>query len=725
MRHPALLALLLALPTPALASGGGEGSLTHRMMELAFQIGVILFAARLGGWLMKKIDMPSVLGELMMGIVIGPYLLGGLHLPGFAGGLFPLPPSGFPVSPELYGIATLASIILLFHAGLETDLPLFLRFSAKGAVIGVGGVVASFAAGAWAGTLFTEQPLHAPVNLFLGVISTATSVGITARILSDQRRMDSPEGVTILAAAVIDDVLGIIVLAIVLGIVSVLSAGGGSVDWGAIGGIAFKAVGVWLGFTALGLIFARKIGKALRIFGSQTSIAVMSLGLALLLSGIFEMAGLAMIIGAYVMGLSLSRTDLSFVIQDKLHPLQEFFVPVFFCVMGMLVNVNDFLRPEVLLAGLLFSVVGIVSKLAGCGLPSLAMNFNLLGATRIGVGMVPRGEVALIMAGIGIAAGILDSTQFGVAVFMTLVSTLVPPPILTALLRSERRGTRTEMRGSSLVVNDFAFPSPEMKLLALSKVGAALRAEGFYIHNMELDHPVHQARKESVFFTFHEYEENFEVVCDPQDVHYLKTVVYEALLALNNTVEKLRTLARPETMKKELAEIDEGKVRGNFFKLIPEGCISLALKGETKQEIIEELIGMLAADGRVEDVEDCVGAVMEREASMSTGMQHGIAIPHGKSNGVKELMVAIGIKQEGVDFDSVDGEPSRVFFLTLSPRNATGAHIQFLSSLSVILSQPELVQTLLACEGANEIKDLLVRAARSNRQKQASTPPEA
>jgi len=706
-----LICLLLVTLTPVFANGGEESDLVEKMTDLVFQIGIILFAARLGGVVMKKFNMPSVLGELMMGIVIGPYLLGGIPLPGFHEGLFPLVNPEFPVTPELYGISTIASIILLFLSGLETDLSLFLRFSVKGAVIGIGGVVVSFLSGAWAGSLITGTALFSPVNLFLGVLSIATSVGITARILSEQRRMDSPEGVTILAAAVIDDVLGIIILAIVLGIVSVLSGHGGQVNWGAIGMIAFKAVAVWLGFTVMGLLFARKIGKSLKIFRSETSIAVMSLGLALILSGIFEKAGLAMIIGAYVMGLSLSRTDLSFVIQDKLHPLQEFFVPIFFCVMGMLVNVQEFLKPEVLLFGLLFSVVGVVAKVIGCGIPSLFLNFNMMGALRIGVGMVPRGEVALIIAGIGISSGILSPSLFGVAIFMTLVTTLVPPPLLTALLKNGKMGTRTEMKGSSTVVSPFDFPSREMTQMAVVRVVEALKEEGFFIHEMEIDHRIYQIRKDDVFLTFHEYDERLEIVSDPADVYYVKTVVYESLVGMHDTIYKLKDMAKPEELKKELTSDDNTRIQDDFFKSISENCICMDLKGNSKDSILEEMVSMMDRDGCLNDYDTCLQAVREREASMSTGMQNGIAIPHGKSDGVSGLVVAIGLKKEGIDFNSLDGLPARIFIMTLSPKNATGPHIQFLSSVSAILNKPEMNEQVLNCRTSADVKKLFIREA--------------
>ena len=712
-RQPLIILLLFFLGTPLFASGAAGGGLTEKMTELIFQVGIILFAARLGGMIMKKINMPSVLGEPVMGIIIGSYLLGGLGWPGFPHGLFPLAGPDFPVTPELYALATVASIILLFHSGLETDLALFLRFSLKGAIIGIGGVIVSFLSGAWAGSLMTGLPLTAPVNLFLGVLSIATSVGITARILSEQRKMDSPEGVTILAAAVIDDVLGIIILAVILGIVSVVSGhGGDSVPWGSIGLIALKAVGVWLGFTILGLLFARKIGNSLKFFRSETTIAVMSLGLALILSGIFEKAGLAMIIGAYVMGLSLSRTDLSFIIQEKLHPLQEFFVPVFFCVMGMLVNVTEFLRLETILFGLLFSALGMAAKIIGCGVPSLFLNFNLRGALRIGVGMVPRGEVALIIAGIGIAGGILTETLFGVAVFMTLVTTLVPPPLLTRLLKSEKMGTRTPTKGSNTVISSFTFPSREMTQMAVSKALEELKEEGFYIHEMDVDdHRIYQNRKEEISLTFHEYTDLLEVVSDPADQFFVKNLVYESLVGMHETINKLKDMTKPVEMKKSLTEEKGARIQDDFFKNLQEGCIATNLQGNDKDAIIEEMVGLINQAGLLDDHQACLQAVREREDSMSTGMQNGTTRPHGKSEGISRLAVAIGLKPEGIDFNALDRQPSKIFIMTISPKNSTGPHIQFLTSVSAILNKPRIVDRVLECRTPAEVKELFIREA--------------
>ena len=213
MKRRLLSALLLAaLCLPAsiafaadTAAGHGETvGMTHRMMMLMLQLGTIIFAARLGGMLFAKLKLPSVLGELFAGIVIGPQLLGGLPIPGFKEGLFHLPASmmvdTFTISPELYGLATLASVVLLFLVGLETDIKLFIRYSVAGSLVGIGGVLVSFIFGDLLTVLlspsfFGEQlgPM-APPCIFLGIISTATSVGITARVLSERNKLESPEG---------------------------------------------------------------------------------------------------------------------------------------------------------------------------------------------------------------------------------------------------------------------------------------------------------------------------------------------------------------------------------------------------------------------------------------------------------------------------------------------------------------------------------------------------
>ncbi len=699
--------LLLTLFTLSMASNGHSQaeSTVEIMSQLALQLGIIVIASRLGGMLFEKTGIPSVLGELLLGVLIGPYLLGGLSLPGFPEGIFALSAnSALPVSTELYGIATIASIILLFVTGLETDLALLLRFSLAGIVVGIGGVIASFSLGALSGVLFFDFTFFDPRTLFLGVISTATSVGITARLLSERRKMDSPEGVIILAGAVIDDVLGIILLAIVSGL-SVLTTGLADPDvgWRQIQLVALRAIVVWLGFTAAGIIFARPLSRFMKKLKSANYIAVFALGMALILAGIFEMAGLAMIIGAYVMGLSLSKTDLNDTVRDALEGVYNLFVPVFFVVMGMLVDLKSITSPEVLLFGMLYTVVSVVAKLSGCGIPTLFLGFNTLGAARIGTGMVPRGEVALILAGIGLSTQVIDQRIFGASVLMTLITTMFAPPALSRLFHSDKKGTIKPFLVRDTVSTSFDFGSSELTNILEVRVLQSFRSEGFYVHSMPVNsHAVYQLRKNEIVITMKVKELGMEFETDVQDVIYVKTIVYEDLLNLNDAISKIKDIIKPELLLKDLTDV-AGRAGPDIRRILDSRCIIPTLHAKSKEGIIEELVDVLSKNGMVYDKQSVLDAVLEREKSMSTGMQYGVALPHGKTDAVKGITVAVGLSRQGVDFQSIDGLPSKIFVMILSPLNVAGPHIQFLASLSALLNSPEARKGLLACKSREEI----------------------
>jgi Kef-type K+ transport system membrane component KefB/mannitol/fructose-specific phosphotransferase system IIA component (Ntr-type) len=678
------------------------------MAELVLQLGVILFAVRFGGRLAKKARIPPVLGELLAGIAIGPYALGAVPLPGFPQGLFPPETaSTLAVTPELYAFATVASLILLFASGLETDLGLFLRYSLAGAVIGLGGVLFSFALGDLAGVLFLRGAFSDPRCLFLGILSTATSVGITARILSDRKKMDSPEGVTILAAAVFDDVLGIIALAVVLGVVAVIGGGGGGLDGLGILAIAGKAFGIWLGFSALGLVFSRRIAGFLKLFKHSHDFTVLALGIAMLMAGFFEKQGLAMIIGAYITGLSLSKTDIAPVIRERLHGLYEFFVPVFFAVMGMMVNLREIVSPPVLLFGLVYTLGAVVSKVAGCGGPALLLGFNPRGALRIGTGMVPRGEVALIIAGIGLASGILDPGLFGAVILMTLITTLAAPPLLNFTLGLPGAGTRNPVKAGDLASASWDFRDEDIADLVTDTLLKDLRAEGFYVQVMSIDEGLSQARKDDIALSIARPGNVLSIETARADMPFVKTAVYESILRLSETIQKLKDGADPASMRKDLMG-GEGRTAQELLDLITGECTVMELRGSTKDEVLAELVDVLAAHGKLEDRDLVLRDVFEREKSMSTGMQHGIALPHAKTDGVRDICVAVGIKKEGVEFESLDGEKSRLFIMVISPRKVSGPHVQFLAAIGAVLNDDAVRERVIGCGS----RDLAVRLLR-------------
>jgi Kef-type K+ transport system membrane component KefB len=423
-----------------------EQNLTEVVLHLVFQLAVILCAAKVGGEIAERfLKQPAVLGELAMGMLIGPFALGQyVHLP-HVGALFP-PPAGYTpiaVSGELWAFAQVAVVVLLFIAGLETDLGNIVRYGAKAFVIGLGGAIFPFFLGAWATSVFTEHGMMSPIALFTGSAMMATSVGITVRVLSDIRKLGTPEGVSILAAAVIDDVLGLLVLAIVIAMAAGAAVDGAGLaaadgaqpglDWGELGWVALKAFGIWIGVTAAGILGAKYIERLFSAFKSSGAKITLSLALCFLVAGLVELFGLAMIIGAYSIGLGLSQTAMSKELIKEMEGLYHGLVPVFFVVMGMLVSLPAMC--EELLFGVVLSLLAIASKVFGCGLPALGLGFNVRGATRIGLGMLPRGEFALIIAGMGLARGAIDTGLFGVVVMMTVVTAFLAPVLLVPAFR--------------------------------------------------------------------------------------------------------------------------------------------------------------------------------------------------------------------------------------------------------------------------------------------------
>lgn len=415
-----------------------EHSITEAVVHFTLQIGIILLFAKALGGIFKKLGQSPVLGELIAGMIIGPFALGKIELP-WLGAIFPLHHGNIPVSTELYVFAQIGAILLLFLVGLETDAKMFAKYGVKALGIAIGGVIAPFFLGAWGTTLFGfADSIFDGSAMFMGAIMTATSVGITARVLSDIYKLDTDEGVSILAAAVIDDVLGILTLALVISLAGG-EGGGEGFDWGALGMIALKALGFIAVVLVVGLALGKRLSKLLLKLEGKTYMVVAA-AICFIIAALAEKFGLAMIIGAYMTGLILSVTEVGKQVEEKLTWASNLIVPVFFAVMGMLVNFSA--MKSVLVFGLVISAFAVISKVFGCGIPALFSGFNRIGAFRIGIGMLPRGEVALIVAGIGLAAGIVSQEIFGVSIMMTLITTILAPLILVPIFKTGGSGLK-------------------------------------------------------------------------------------------------------------------------------------------------------------------------------------------------------------------------------------------------------------------------------------------
>ena len=438
-----LLALLLSLVlVPVALASGAVGSID--VPHVVLSIAIMLLAAKIGGEIAeRKFKQPGVLGELLAGVVISPFALGPYL------GFNVIPGEIMPISPEIDLIGQIGVVILLFLAGIETDVKQFMKFGKVAGLVAAGGVIVPFIFGYFAIKMFYTPPAGEPIEyvaLFTGAVLTATSVGITARVLKDIDRMNSEEGTTILGAAVIDDILGIIVLAMVIGIIGAASVGveGGATKVNIIDGawnsvvtkstttdiiwIVIKAAVFWAVILFVGLKYSDKISNLLSKFETKGALMVIALVIGFVVSYLAAYIGLALIIGAYAAGLALSASTHREHLIEEITPIFNFIVPIFFVAMGMLVNVQD----AVSIAGLgvLILVLAIIGKAFGCGVVSYFSGFNYHGALRVGVGMIPRGEVGLIVAYIGLSNEIIQQPLYVIAVVMSIVTTLITPPLL-------------------------------------------------------------------------------------------------------------------------------------------------------------------------------------------------------------------------------------------------------------------------------------------------------
>lgn len=384
------------------------------LLELVLVLAIILAGAKLSGWLMARFDQPTVVGEIGFGIIVGPTLLNLFGSPAFV--------HASHTSETVTLLAELGVLMLMFLAGLETDLAAMRRVGVPALSAGTVGVVLPFVGG-WGLGLLLGMPMAEAV--FIGTILTATSVSISAQTLIELRKLRTKEGMTILGAAVIDDVLGILLLSVVVAVY------GGSGEAPAIWLVALKM----LLFFAIGIGLAPLVQRAAAAFG-QLRVAEPLLAGALVLALLYSWAaehlgGVAAITGAYLAGLILSRTALRKQLEHKLQALAYgFFVPIFFVDIGLRADLRAGLTGSVVWLGLAIIAVAVVTKAVGAWLGTRLAGFDNHEGLRVGTGMISRGEVGLIVAAIGLERGVIPTELFAMMVLMVVVTTLITPVLL-------------------------------------------------------------------------------------------------------------------------------------------------------------------------------------------------------------------------------------------------------------------------------------------------------
>jgi Kef-type K+ transport system membrane component KefB len=403
----------------------GHYSIEHFFIALA----LILIFSKVFGELAERIKQPSVLGELVAGIILGGSVLA--VVPSVAG------MAGYDT---FHLLAEVGVAILLFEIGLETDLKDLIKVGFTSMLVAIVGVIVPFALGFASILVFEKYGLLGNVDpnftiliaITVGATLTATSVGITARVLSDMNRLQSGEAKIILGAAVIDDILGLIILGVVSGLIESSESGiGVSVSAASVGIIFLKAFGFLFAAIIIGNLISKRLFNLVEKMRVRGVLLLSALSFAFIFAYLASLVGLAPIVGAFAAGLVLANTNQFKSIEERLKPVSDFFTPIFFIMVGAAVDVsvfNPFVKENIpiLLIALTLFIVAVVGKLVS----GFAVLQKGIKKSVVGVGMIPRGEVGLIFAQVGLTYGIFTSELFSAVTVMVMLTTFIAPPLL-------------------------------------------------------------------------------------------------------------------------------------------------------------------------------------------------------------------------------------------------------------------------------------------------------
>jgi Kef-type K+ transport system membrane component KefB len=380
----------------------------HDTQTLLFELFVIFVAAKLGGELFERLKIPAVLGEILSGVVFGPFAL-----------KWVIP------STTIFSIAELGAIFLLFTVGLETRPKDLLKVGTEATGVALGGIALPFVFG-FGYMALTNHPVHE--STFVAAAMVATSVGITARVLRDLDALKTLAAKIILGAAVLDDIIGMILLAFVVGLASV-----GGVRWLQLTVLTVEALAFCVFMLFVAPRVMRRVSPNIGRLSTHNPQLILALTICLGLSVAAEKIGLAAIIGAFFAGLTFSDFSPRWNLQPRVEAINEFLAPFFFFTMGARLDLR-ILTPELLVSAVVICILAIVAKILGCGLPVLGKGF--VTAMQVGVGMTPRGEVGLIVALIGLQMNMVSPSAYAIVIFMTAATTLFAPPILRILFKN-------------------------------------------------------------------------------------------------------------------------------------------------------------------------------------------------------------------------------------------------------------------------------------------------
>jgi len=393
------------------------------IIHVLTSLSVLLFAAKIFAEIFNKLKLPAVLGELVAGIIVGPFALG--SIPIFDGKPLVI------LNETVLQIGQIAGIVILFIAGLQITPKEFLRGGVASFTIGACGVIVPFFLGYYVFTLFGLQGLQ---SILIATALTATSVAISVSVLTQFGKMQTKEAKVILGAAVVDDILAIAVLSVVVTMVQTGNMSPNIVD---IILLVLKILGIFAALLIGAIIIMPKIVHAEKLWKARGSIEGIVTASFFGASAIAAAVGLSPIVGSFSVGMAVASTRIIKRVEGYVDKLEIIFGPLFFAIIGAQVNLTG-VNIEVLILSGIVVIVAVISKLVGCGLPSLLFLRDKSKAMIVGIGMISRGEVGLIVAGIGVTSGALSSNIYTTIIIMIAITTLVTPVWLKKAYSKEK-----------------------------------------------------------------------------------------------------------------------------------------------------------------------------------------------------------------------------------------------------------------------------------------------
>ena len=391
-------------------------------LHIIISLAILLFAAKLFAELFHRIKMPVVLGELLAGIVVGPFALGGLPI--FNGDPLVI------LDETVKHIGEIAAIVILFIAGLEITPREFLRGGAASLTVGSLGVILPFFVGYYVFTAFGLEALEA---MLIATALTATSIAITVQVLTELGKMQTKEARLILGAAIVDDILAIAVLSVVTTMVQTGDTTPAILD---ITFLVLKILGLFAVLLVGSVVIIPRILHVERLWRSEGSVEGITTAAFFGAAGIAAFVGLSPIVGAFSVGMAVASTRIIKQVEEYVSKLGIIFVPLFFAIIGAQVDLRGVNLDVLYLSGIIIAVA-VVTKLAGCGLPAMIFLKEKSKAMKVGIGMISRGEVGLIVAGVGVSSGALSSDIYTTVIIMVAITTIITPVWLKIAYKKE------------------------------------------------------------------------------------------------------------------------------------------------------------------------------------------------------------------------------------------------------------------------------------------------